>query len=161
MDANEYALKVTPATQSLAVLLNRAEWCGESRAEAAKEETRRRSPLAAAPARSRGARTIEITMRHDEPPLPRPRALAKNLEPRAAEGERAGVAPGGRFHVDTLDLYSARQRAAFIKQAADELRRERRRSLKRDLGRVLLKLEELQDEQIRKALEAASPRSRR
>ena len=26
-----------------------------------------------------------------------------------------------RFHVDTLDLYSARQRALFVKQAAEEL----------------------------------------
>ena len=30
------------------------------------------------------------------------------------------------FHVDTLDLYSARQRTVFAKQAADELRREGR-----------------------------------
>jgi DNA primase len=31
------------------------------------------------------------------------------------------------FHVDTLDLYAARQRAMFIKQAADEMGGERRR----------------------------------
>ena len=59
---------------------------------------------------------------------------------------------GENFHVDTLDLYSARQRAAFIKQAALEMQI-KEDAVKRDLGRVLLKLEELQDQQIRQALE--------
>ena len=64
------------------------------------------------------------------------------------------------FHVDTLDLYAARQRAAFTKQAAEELG-VKEEVIRRDLGRVLLKLEELQDEQIQKALETAGrPRSR-
>ncbi len=56
------------------------------------------------------------------------------------------------FHVDTLDLYSARQRTLFIKQAAEEMG-VKEETMRRDLGRVLLKLEELQDEQIKKALE--------
>ena len=55
------------------------------------------------------------------------------------------------FHVDTLDLYSARQRTLFIKQAAEEMGA-KEEMIRRDLGRVLLKLEELQDEQIKKAL---------
>jgi DNA primase len=40
MDANEYARKVTPASQSLAVLLNRAEWWGTKKRPAAKEKTK-------------------------------------------------------------------------------------------------------------------------
>jgi DNA primase catalytic core len=56
------------------------------------------------------------------------------------------------FHVDTLDLYSARQRTVFIKQASEEMG-VKEEIIRRDLGRVLLKLEELQDEQIKKALE--------
>jgi hypothetical protein len=64
--------------------------------------------------------------------------------------EPTGV--GGAFHADTLDLYSARQRGAFVKQAAAELGL-REEAVKRDLGKVLLKLEELQEEQIQKALE--------
>jgi DNA primase len=56
------------------------------------------------------------------------------------------------FHVDTLNLYSARQRAIFINQAAIELS-EKEEVIKKDLGKALLKLEELQDEQIRRALE--------
>jgi DNA primase catalytic core len=55
------------------------------------------------------------------------------------------------FHVDTLDLYSARQRSIFTKHASEELGI-KEEVLRRDLGRVLLKLEELQDEQIKQAL---------
>ena len=51
--------------------------------------------------------------------------------------------------VDTFDLYVARHRRQFIAQAAVELGVEEQ-TIKKDLGRVLLKLEELQDEQITK-----------
>ena len=65
----------------------------------------------------------------------------------------SGRMPRGEsaFHVDTLDLYSARQRSVFTKQASEELGL-KEEVLRRDLGRVLLKLEELQDEQIKQAL---------
>ena len=65
----------------------------------------------------------------------------------------SGRTPRGEsaFHVDTLDLYSARQRSVFTKQASEELGL-KEEVLRRDLGRVLLKLEELQDEQIKAAL---------
>ncbi len=62
---------------------------------------------------------------------------------------------GDHFHVDTFDLYSARHRVSFLKQTADELRVEEG-TLKKDLGKVLLKLEELQDDQIKAALEPKS-----
>jgi len=55
------------------------------------------------------------------------------------------------YHVDTLDVYSAKQRQAYIKQAAAELGSQDD-TIKRDLGRVLLKLETLQDEAITAAL---------
>ena len=65
----------------------------------------------------------------------------------------SGKTPRGEsaFHVDTFDLYSARQRSGFTKQAAEELG-VKEEVIRRDLGRVLLKLEELQDEQIKQAL---------
>lgn len=78
------------------------------------------------------------------------RGLGKNLSHELLK-VNVLVSRGERFYVDTLDLYSARQRAAFTKQAAEELEVEED-VLKRDLGRVLLKLEKLQEEQIRKAL---------
>ena len=51
------------------------------------------------------------------------------------------VAVGDRFHVDTLDLYSARARQAFTLTAAAELQLDEG-VVKRDLGRVLLACEE-------------------
>jgi DNA primase catalytic core len=61
------------------------------------------------------------------------------------------VREGGYFHVDTLDIYSAKHRQSFIKQASLELSLSED-VIKCDLGKVLLKLEQLQDEQIRNAL---------
>jgi DNA primase catalytic core len=81
------------------------------------------------------------------------RGLAKNLSFDALKVNVLVAREGDRgFHVDTLDLYSARQRAVFVKQAAEELGVEER-VVKRDLGQVLLRLEALQEEQIRRALE--------
>ncbi len=62
------------------------------------------------------------------------------------------VSRGEVFFVDTFDLYSARGRAAFLKQASEELRL-KEEVIRLDLGKVLLKLEELQDKQIKKTLE--------
>jgi DNA primase catalytic core len=62
------------------------------------------------------------------------------------------VSQGERFHVDNLDLYQARNRQAFIGQAAEELSCNPE-TIRKDLGRVLLKLEELQEEAINKTLE--------
>ena len=56
------------------------------------------------------------------------------------------------FHVDVIELYSARQRRAFLKAAAEDLDVEER-ILKADIGKVLLHLEDVQDERIRAALE--------
>lgn len=62
------------------------------------------------------------------------------------------VSRGDAVHVDTLDLYSHRQRVAFIKQAASELKVEDD-VVKRDVGALLRRLEEIQDERIKQALE--------
>ncbi len=54
---------------------------------------------------------------------------------------------GVRFHVDTLDLYAARARAAFLVAAAAELA-VTEDVVKRDLGRVLLACEDLADQVV-------------
>jgi len=54
---------------------------------------------------------------------------------------------GVRFHVDTLDLYAARARTAFLVAAAAELAITED-VVKRDLGRVLLACEQLADDVI-------------
>jgi len=56
------------------------------------------------------------------------------------------------LHVDTFDLYSAKARYGFIKQAAVELG-VTEEVIKKDLGKVLLKCEALQEENIEKTLE--------
>ena len=66
------------------------------------------------------------------------------------------VAHQNAFHVDTLDLYGAKARAVFVQQAAGELRVPEA-VLKTELGRVLLKLEALQDAGIQKALAPQEP----
>ena len=62
-----------------------------------------------------------------------------------------GVFAADRFHVDTLDLYNAGRRLAFAKTAAQELMVDFA-VIKRDVGRILLKLEGLQTRAIEKAL---------
>lgn len=57
-----------------------------------------------------------------------------------------------RVHVDTFDLYASRPRQAFINQASVELGVQDE-VIKTDLGKVLLKLEELQEVQIKQTLE--------
>ena len=65
-------------------------------------------------------------------------------------------AEGSRFHVDTLDLYSARARAVFVAAAAAELGVEAD-VVKADLGRVLLASETRAEEVITAALEPQRP----
>jgi DNA primase catalytic core len=57
------------------------------------------------------------------------------------------------FFVDTIDLYSARNRTHFVKEACRELGLEEE-VLKRDLGKILQKLELIQDEFATSAAQA-------
>jgi DNA primase catalytic core len=70
----------------------------------------------------------------------------------AREDERRGHV----FHVDTLDLYSARARGVFCRQAAGELGLAEE-LLARDLGRVLLVCEERAEEAVRQAQAPSEP----
>ena len=84
-----------------------------------------------------------------------PEALKINLMvskgPRFPPGTQAS--PGTRWHVDTLDLYQAKARAAFIKQSSLELS-ESEEALKGDLGKVLRKVEAMQADHLARALKA-------
>ena len=214
MDANEYALKVTPAAKSLGILLNKAAWFGKGKrpivtvseptllvtneesqppttgehpnrqlkekypqptqdaptvetilplaAESA-EPIQEPVPVAAMPSALSPTIDVPTEIKAEEIVITqgdrryRVRGLGKEHELRTVESERAGVRAANLrgesgFHVDTLDLYSARQRTVFIKQAAEELG-VKEEVIRRDLGHVLLKLEELQDQQIKHALE--------
>jgi len=114
-------------------------------------------PLAASSASS--SMTIEVT--DDEIVMAlgdrryRVRGFAKNTSKDLLK-VNVLVSRGEYFHVDTLDLYAARFRSLFIKLAAHELRVEEN-VVKHDLGHVMLKLEELQDEDLRKLLTNGPP----
>ena len=84
------------------------------------------------------------------------RGFSKNTGPEQLRVNLHVSRPGGAFHVDTVELYSARQRAVFTKQASDELGLEER-VVKRELGAVLLKLEERQEAE-KKAAEGQKQR---
>lgn len=53
-----------------------------------------------------------------------------------------------RFHIDTLDLYNARQRGSFIKTTSVELG-VKQDTIKQDIGKILVKLEQFQELNIR------------
>jgi DNA primase len=78
-----------------------------------------------------------------------PGSLKVNILVRRDEGARG-------FFVDTVELYSSRQRAAYVRQAAEELELEER-VVKRELGEVLLELEKRQDARIEKELSPKEP----
>jgi DNA primase len=151
MDANEYALKVQPADKSLGALLHRAQWLGKGQ-PAAKEEPV--SSLAAA-AVSTGDIAVEtrphetIFTRGDR--RYRVRGFAKNLTYDTIKVNLM-ASRGDGFHVDTLNLYAAHQCTAFVKQAAIELGM-KEDAVRKDLKRLLGKLEQMQHEQIAHALE--------
>lgn len=96
--------------------------------------------------------TIEAEVRDNEIVLPignrsyRVRGLERNL---AFDVLKVNVLvrKAEQFYIDTFDIYAARQRSIFIKEASRELMIDEE-TIKRDLGKVLLKLEELQDKTI-------------
>jgi DNA primase len=145
----ETATEIMPSLSSLV-----AEAADEAHDLPALNDEPLASPLppaaaADAPLQINGA---EIVMTHGDRRY-RVRGLARNLSFDQMKVNVLASREGeGGFHVDTIEMYAARQRALFIKQAAEEMN-VKEDVVKRDFGKLLLKLEELQDEQIRKTLE--------
>ena len=234
MDANEYALKVTPAHKSLGLLIRQALWLGQGAAPAKPEAITALAALAATPAPAATAAPAEPVEPAPQPlpgpaqqpepePLPEPlpaspmpetisgpridvieppalagagrdkskgagreihlrfgqgdgtrawrvRGLDKNLSPDAlkvnvrlavsaaatpattAATTLAAACDGGAIHVDSLDLYHARQRGHYLAQAAAETGLDER-TLKADLGRIIIELELLLDQAAKDAAE--------
>jgi len=165
MDANEYALQVQPASKSLGVVIRGASWICKGRfpkhaplggdmPAAKKKESHSLAASPVPPAPSAGVEAEvsggDVVIRFGDRWY-RVRGLSKNL---SYDLMRVNVlvSRGERMHVDTFDLYSSRHRGAFVKEAASELE-VKEGVVRKDLGKVLLKLEELQDAQIKRTLE--------
>jgi len=209
MDANEYALKVTPAAKSLGLAIRKAQWLGRGEAKpilttvsapqattdagreaAAKEEipalTLRRelaappeaipvpdansmldptlsgATLLASPMPPPAIPPTEAQVKDEEIVIElgdrryRVRGLKKNLAFDVLLKVNVLIARGDAFHIDTLDLYSVRARGSFIAQAATELN-VHEDVIRHDLGKVLRKLEELQERTIEQTLKPQDP----
>ena len=188
MDANEYALKMTPARKSLELVIRKAEWVSGDRSTASQQRERPAGMPGWGDAS--GTNAAEGSEKNDTPsPLaavaastdnlpasPQPSAKTPLIEAEVNDNEihldlddrhyrirgfkkamsyevlkiNVLVSNEQGLHVDTFDLYNAKPRQLFIKQAAMELGVVDE-VLKKDLGKVLLKLEALQDAQIQAA----------
>src|SRR5205814_1194078 len=180
MDANEYAQKMQPADKALGLLIRKAQWMGNGAApdgpvvdiHTVPVRPKPVPPSLAAEAEAAAPTTPEPTQASPLPEAPkadtpaeqndtdlvlvygerryRVRGWKKPLNPEALKVNLL-ASKAERFHVDSFDLYNAKARAAFVKQAGMELG-EAEDVLKHDLGRVLLKLEEVQTEQLKAAM---------
>jgi DNA primase catalytic core len=171
MDANEYALKVQPAAKSLGIAIRKAVWLGKGPAptdcpgqqiEHAPTTIPEITPLAASVSAPSVAEAAQPETTPPDNPLAdevivnygerryRVRGLSKNLSYETLK-INLHIAQGEAYYVDTFDLYSARSRHLYIVNAAKDLA-VREEIVKADLGRLLLKLEALQQARIAAAL---------
>ena len=179
MDANRYARLRQPAGKSLSAVIRKAESMGEDevpkeeeitvQAIGAEEEHTEDASVPIAPASPAATsqppaqQEIEADVREREILIEignreyRVRGLEKNLAYDVLKVNIL-VRRDERFFVDTFDLYAARARGVFIKEASQELGFEPD-VIKRDLGKVLLKLETLQDQQIEATLSEQKDRT--
>ncbi len=202
MDANQYALDVTPANKSLGVVIRSAQWMGDAQGSASVAGGRKPGATNNKPGKKITTQTIEEThsktateqtsnpslvAESSQPTIELPAAAIppspiEPVEAKVSEHE-INIEYGNRhyrvrglqkntsyevlkvnvlvkmndaIHVDTFDLYNAKQRQAFARVAAVECDVEDK-IIQRDLGQLLLQLEALQDKTIQAALKPNEP----
>jgi len=162
MDANEYALSVTPANKSLGLVIRKAHWLGTGKAPASNvsnnaipfaanvPESLPATPLPQAPTQPAidTEQTDKETFFTFDNRRYRVRGLDKNQSVNTLKINLL-VTDDNNVHVDSFDLYQSRPRASFIKHASQELCIEEE-VIKKDLSKVLLQLETLQEQQLTK-----------
>ncbi|UXI68064.1 CHC2 zinc finger domain-containing protein [Tahibacter amnicola] len=187
MDANAYAVSVQPASKSLGLVIRQAEWLGNGQppqrtetvpmVETPAVPAELPSLVAASAPETDEAAAPELPAHRVPPSVPPVPVEIVNDEVRITLGDRGYVVRGveknlsyeqlkvwikatcGSFvHIDTVELYAAKQRGGWIKQASAELgiSEEAARS---DLAAVLRVVEQRQDELIRQKLKPAEASS--
>ncbi|UNK63034.1 CHC2 zinc finger domain-containing protein [Buttiauxella ferragutiae] len=167
MDANEYALKSGNPESSLGLALQQAAWMGKGSGpgavfshETVAENGSEPSLLAVSAGSQMEPVPCELSasgelLLKSGPRIWRVRGWQKNT---VAEVMKVNVQvrdeTTGGFHVDQLDMYSSRHRQGYISAAAAELGCDVA-VIKRECGRVLLMLEQKQDEAQRQQTENA------
>ena len=171
MDANEYAQSVQPASKSLALVIRQAEFMGDGvaavRTSKREAEIKLGTPVAAAAPPPR----LEMPADRVAPSVPAsPAVEVDDKELRLTLGDRSYTVRGVEknlsyeqlkvwvravrevfTHVDTVELYQSKQRAAWIKQTSVELGVSEE-TVKADLGSLMRAVEQRQDEVIRQKL---------
>lgn len=157
-DANTIARKSKAPKEALTALLRAANWLSGTGPRPAAEVPPAAAPEPTAPTSENAESDHQVVLVYGNRRW-RVRGLETNLSHGSlrvnlmvAKGEAAA------FHVDVIELYSARHRRGFLKAAAEELDVEPK-VLKSDLGKVLLHLEGVQDERIRQVLEGETPKN--
>jgi DNA primase len=146
-DVNEVAVCASSPADALAELVRSAQFLGKGKGRGttgppSSSAAKAASPLPEAPLGDAvAARHDELVLEKAErrwrvrhiPAGPTPGSLKVNVM----------VSSGDRFHLDVVDLYSARGRQGFAEAAATELRCEAEQ-LRQEIGSVLLAVEEAQ-----------------
>lgn len=167
MDANEYALKSGSPEAALGLALQQAQWLGSGSGPGVvlSHESPLSSEMAATPDHSPSltvsapalSATPTDTVAHEVnasgdllltcgPRVWRVRGWQKQRQPEVMKvNVQVRDSLTGTFHVDSLDMYHARSRQSYISTAATELACDAS-VIKRECGRLLLLLEQKQDE---------------
>ena len=182
MDANAYACQMKPAAKALGLVLQKADIIGKIVEPAAELTSHLAAKMKTSEALPEICTSIDLDKPDpvnvpQDPPQP-PQEAAEPLDIEVKEEEiilkisdrrwrvrgldkntsyeqlkvNLLVSRNELFHVDTFDMYSARARQVFIKQAANELK-VKEDLIRSDTGKLLLKLEEIQDKLIKNTLE--------
>ena len=178
MDINKYAVTVTPAAKSLRVAIDSAEWLRpdiahtrppviNNKSLAANNLTANQKTTSRNPAQKK---MILSPMILSNSPEPTPTLLRQGDYHTITFGKReyriggldknnslevlkvaVRIRHGEDFHLDSFDMTRDNERRRFIERSSEETGLEKE-LIKRDLGRLLLALEETQQERITAAL---------
>ncbi len=169
LDANEYAKKVQPAPKSLAAILAASEWRGGNAPPKPHAHTPARSSSLAADlaANKKEAAEPESSIRVDPSPSVVEKIGDYHVLKLGTREYRVGgleknnslevmkvalrLRHGDLFHLDSFDVLRDGERRRFIERAAEETNLEKE-LIKRDLGKLLLALEQEQTNRLSSAL---------